>query len=563
MPTRIHFDDIQAAAPTHEDVAAEYAVFGGMLDRASTPGEVLEVIRAWDGLQRRLQTWANLVDLRFNQDTRDEARKAALEHRDQLVPKFTELANALKRRLLQDPRRPELVRELGPQAFSLWEADVLAYDPAIEAEKVRESKLESDYIELLASAEFHYKGEKLNLSTLAKYREHGDRRVWEETERMRWLWFQENQARLDGLFDEQVKLRTAMARKLGFDDYTGLGYQRMKRIDYTRQDVERFRAEVREHVVPLCAELRRRQAEALNVHPLMFWDESVFEPAGNPVPKGGHDWMVERGREMFDEMGSGLGGFFRLMAEADLMDLKSREGKAGGGFCTDFPVHGLPYIFANFNGTTGDVEVFTHEMGHAFQGYQSRHQPLLDYVWPTLEACEIHSMSLEFLTWPQMERFFGEDAERFRRLHLTRLLLFLPYGVAVDHFQHLLYAQPDATPAERHGMWRELERTYLPWRNHGDLAHTAMGGAWQQQGHIYLVPFYYLDYTLAGTCALQFWAKSAQDFQGTLRDYEALCARGGSMPFQELVGSAGLESPFAPGCLERVVDHAREALGWR
>ena len=195
--------------------------------------------------------------------------------------------------------------------------------------------------------------------------------------------------------------------------------------------------------------------------------------------------MIERAKEMFDEVGHGLGEFFRLMCDKQLIDLKTREGKSGGGFCTSFPKYGVPFVFANFNGTDHDARVFTHEMGHAFQNYSSRNQKLLDYIWPTFESAEIHSMSLEFITWPWMEKFFEEDAARFRRSHLIGALTFLPYGTAVDHFQHLVYEQPDATPDQRREMWREMEKTYLPWRDMGGLPHVSDGGYWQAQRHIY------------------------------------------------------------------------------
>jgi M3 family oligoendopeptidase len=307
-------------------------------------------------------------------------------------------------------------------------------------------------------------------------------------------------------------------------------------------------------------DLRRRQAHALGLESLKFWDEGVHDPLGNPAPQGDHDWMIERARAMFDAMHPEIGGFFGLMVDAHLMDLKNREGKAGGGFCTAFPDFGVPFIFANFNGTKGDVEVFTHEIGHALQAYLSRQQPVIDYLWPTYESCEIHSMSLEFLTWPHMDKFFGEGADRFRKIHLAQSLLFIPYGVAVDHFQHLVYANPDATPAERHGMWREMERTYLPWRDYGDLPHLPHGGFWQFQRHIYLSPFYYIDYTLAQTCALQFWARATQDYPRAIADYLALCRRGGEAPFQELARSAGLVSPFAANSLRDVARLARGEL---
>ncbi|HEY9847120.1 MAG TPA: M3 family metallopeptidase, partial [Candidatus Caenarcaniphilales bacterium] len=288
--------------------------------------------------------------------------------------------------------------------------------------------------------------------------------------------------------------------------------------------------------------------------------ESVFDLQGNPVPLGNDNWMLEQAQEMFDAMSEPLGNFFRMMVDGRLLDLKNRPGKAGGACCKSFASHGLPYIFANFNGTKSDVQIFAHEIGHAFQVWQSRHTPVYDYLWPTMEAAEIHSLGLEFLTFPHMERFFGPQAERYRTHCLAEALLFLPYGVAVDHFQHLVYANPEATPQERNQMWQQMEACYLPWRRYGDLAHPAEGGLWQEKHHIYCFPFYYIDYTLAMCCALQLWAKAEGDYQSVLSDYMTLCQRGGTAPFQELARSANLISPFEPGALAQVVQQARQAL---
>ena len=553
-------DDLRVPTPRYDDVAAQCRQIEAALDAAQTRDAAAAAIRRWDDLRRQLETWSALVDLRFNQDTGNAEFKQAREYRDELAPKLTDLEVRIKRKLLASPLRPDLERKLGRQAFALWEADVMAFDPAIEQQLVQEAKLQAEYSELTASAELTFRGEKHNLSSIVKFREHPDRLTRHDAEQVRWQWYENNRPQLDRIFDDLVRLRHSMARTLKYDNYIGLGYKRMKRVDYTQGDVEQFRAEVREHLVPLARELRRQQAAALGVDKLMFWDDVVFDPRGNPAPHGDHDWLVARATEMFDAMGPELGGFFRLMQEAKLMDLKNRERKSPGGFCTSFPTVGLPFIFANFNGTKHDVEVFTHEMGHAYQGYSSRNQPLIDYLWPTFESCEIHSMGLEFLTWPHMEKFFQADADRFRRIHLAQGLLFIPYGVAVDHFQHAVYERPEATPAERHAMWQEMERTYLPWRDYGDLPHVAGGGFWQFQRHIYLSPFYYIDYTLAQTCALQLWVRSRRDAQGTLAAYHALCRRGGEGPFQELARSAGLKSPFERGCLAGVAEQARGVL---
>jgi len=553
-------DQLTAPTPTYDDVAAKYRVLESELNAAATGEAAADVVHRWDVLRRELETWSSLVNLRFNQDTTSGQYKRDREYCDELTPKLIDLDVRIKRLLLAHPRRADLERRFGPQAFALWDADVMSFDPVIEDDLVREAKLQAEYNELTAGAKLSFRGQTYNLSGIVKFREDADRQTRHDAEQVRWQWYADNRPQLDRIYDDLVRLRHGMARKLKYKGYIELGYKRMKRVDYNQHDVEQFRAEVRTHLVPLAAELRRKQAAALGVEKLMFWDDVIHDAQGNPAPHGEHDWMVARATEMFDAMGNDLGGFFRLMVQARLTDLKNRDGKAGGGFCTAFPSYGLPFIFANFNGTKHDVEVFTHEMGHAYQAYQSREQPLLDYLWPTYESCEIHSMGLEFLTWPHMEKFFEADAERFRRIHLTQGLLFIPYGVAVDHFQHLVYARPEATPTERHAMWQEVERTYLPWRDYGDLPHVAGGGFWQFQRHIYLSPFYYIDYTLAQTCALQLWVRSQQDPAGTLAAYNALCARGGEAPFQALARSAGLVSPFQPGCLRDVVEQAKVAL---
>lgn len=558
---QVDFREIEAETPVVEKIAERYRELGAAFEEAADAGERLEVLRRWDGLRRELETWDSWVGLRFHQDTRDEARKAALEARDEISPKLKELEVDFMRRLGSGEHKDEIAEHFGAHLLDRWACATASYDPSIEEETVAEARAAAAYTERVSSARFEFRGETLNLSQLAKYAQHADRDLRYQAARLRWDWFQENAGELDRLYDELVQLRRRQAEKLGYPSYVELAYKKLGRTDYDRDDVSRYRQAIRDHVVPLCSKLRERQREALGVETLMAWDLQVQDPQGSPRPQGDHDWMMGRARAMFDEMGESLGGFFRLMADGHLLDLEAREGKAGGGFCTGFPSYGVPFIFANFNGTKGDVEVFTHEVGHAFQSWSSRDKETLDYLWPTSEAAEIHSMSLEFLTWPHMEKFFGDDAERFRRVHLTESLLFLPYGAAVDHFQHLVFENPAATPAQRLEMWQEMRRIYMPEEDWGDIERPSAGGFWQGQLHVYKYPFYYIDYTLAQVCALQFLGFAREDRDRALEAYVTLCQRGGEAPFQELVRSAGLRSPFDEGCLADVVATAADSLG--
>jgi M3 family oligoendopeptidase len=552
------FSDIAEPRPTRAGLVASYREIGAALDR----GDRAAAVADWDRLRRRYDTWSALVHLRFAQDTTDENAKADRDYADTLSPEGADLENALKRRLLADGDRPAVAALVGGHALRLWETDVTTFDPVIKPDLEEEARVSARYTELLASAKLQIAGKMVNLAGLGPYAEDPDRSVRHAAETVRWRFFEANAGALDELYGQLVQLRHGMARKLGFGTYTKLGYRRLRRVDYGPDDVARYREQVVRHVVPLVGRLLEARRAENGWDRLRYWDEALVDPAGNPKPAGDHDVLVDAAAAMFDGLDPRLAAFYRSMREGGFMDLKNRPGKAGGGFCTSFPTEGVPFIFANFNGTHHDIGVFTHEMGHAFQNWESRGQPGVDYLWPTMEAAEINSMGLEFLSYPGIGKLVGEAAaDRFRRMHLIGALAFLPYGVCVDHFQHEVYARPDASPAERHAMWARLERIYMPWTDYGDLGFLLKGGRWQAKPHIYGSPFYYIDYTLAQCCAMQFWVKSRRDYRAAMEAYVALCARGGSAPFQDLVRSAGLVSPFAEGALADVVREAEAVLG--
>ncbi len=554
-----NFADLQPPEPRDDVVRAAFDDLAATLDGGAALDSAL--LQRWEQLRRSIDTWTAWARLRYQQDTRDPARKADRARSDAIAALSTELNAAIKQRLLDGPRRDEAAALVGDGALALWRADCAAFDPAITDGLVAEKKLTAEYTALMAAAEIEFDGETHDLVTIGRPATSSDRATRERAEMARWGWIADRSDRFDSLFDDLVKLRDGMAKSVGLPDYTELGYLKMQRVDYDRHDVEQFRAEVRRRVVPLAARLREEQRQALGVDRLRFWDEPVHDAQGNPELLGGAEGLAAAGERAFDALDPQIADFYRLMLGYGYVDLGSRPGKAGGGFCTFLADQRMPFVYCAGNGTDGDVRTLVHEIGHAFQVFSSRDIELSDTIWPTYEAAEIHSMGLEFLAWPSMGEFFGDAADRFRRGHLVRALCFIPYGVAVDHFQHLVYERPNATPAERNAMWRELEEAYLPWRDYGDLPHANAGGLWQRQRHIYRSPFYYIDYTLAQTCALQLWAKSLDDHAGTMTTYKELCRLGGSQPFQSLVASAGLVSPFRAGCLDDVVARAEDWLG--
>jgi M3 family oligoendopeptidase len=540
-------------------VARQYRSFDRTLATASA-STAAATLREWDDLRRELDTWSRLTRLRFTQDTRDENARLARERCDEWEAVLTGYDTGVKRRLATSAARPNLESTIGQHAFRLWDNDLATYDSAVEADLVAETKLTSEYTRLMASIEIDFNGERLNLPGLQKYASDPDRDRRAAAAEARWTALGERAEALDGLFDALVRVRDRIARTLGYPGFTPLGYARMRRVDYDAAAVEGYRDAIVTHVVPVAHALAEQARRRLGVERFAVWDEHFLAPETPPLPGGDARWILDRAVDGFAQLDPRLGAFARMMRERALTDLVARPGKAGGGYCTSFPTLGVPFVFTNFNGTSGDVTVLMHELGHAFQAFSSREQPIVDYLWSTFEAAEVHSMSLEFLSWPLMERFFDGGADAYRRHHLAESILFLPYGVAVDHFQHLVYARPEATPDERHAMWQSVERRYLPWRSYGALARANAGAFWQAQSHIYRSPFYYIDYTLALCCALQMWASAHDDATGTLARYIALCGRGGEAPFLTLVSGAGLIEPFAPAALPAVISRARAFL---
>ncbi len=555
------FDELTYSRPRKDDLDREHVHRMARWSEATTAEAQLALIREWDQALIHYETSSSLAHIHYRQAINNDACKDAQEFFDNLHPTVLGHNVSFLRAVTGSPERPTLEARLGTQIFALWESFLGTFEPSIADAKREESALDNEYSALLASLEIRFQGQTHNLSTLRGFYGHADREVRAAAQQAGAAALGAHQEKLDQIYHDLVGLRDGMARTLGYENFIPLGYRQMDRIGYGPEDVARFRDQVREVVVPLAQRIHARRAQTLGVSDYSFHDESVRDLKGVPCPAGDHDWMMDRATEMFDSLGGDFGGFFRMLRQRSLLDLKSRAGKAGGGFCCGLPAHEVPFIFANFDGTQNDVNVFTHECGHAFQNYQSRKQPLREYFWPTTEAAEIHSMSLEFLTHPFMELFFQEDAERFRVGHVESGLLFLPYGVAVDEFQHKVYAEPDASPERRTEIWQEVERIYLPHRRYQDVPYFASGRVWQRQRHIYGMPFYYIDYCLAGTCAMQMWRASRVDRADAMERYRTLCSLGGSMSFPDLLAAIDLKNPFTDGCLSEVCEAVQDAIG--
>ncbi|MBM0067779.1 M3 family oligoendopeptidase [Alkalicoccobacillus gibsonii] len=553
------FEQIPYERPEKEEVEQIFTEHIQLFKESDTVEGQIEALKSLQDYSNWLETQANLVSIRHSIDTEDAFYKSEKEYIDEVMPVMQEFKTDYYRAIVDSPFRVQLEERWGSQLFKLAELSLKTFSPDIIPELQLENKLTTEYGQLIASAKIEFEGEERTLAQLTPFEQSTDRDVRKKASAAKFQFLADNEEQLDRIYDDLVNVRTKMAQKLGFANFVEMGYARMTRTDYDAEMVANFRQQVQDEIVPVATKLRERQQRRIGVDTLNFYDENFTYQSGNATPKGDADWIIENGKLMYKELSKETDEFFTYMIENNLMDLLSKKGKESGGYCAYLPEYGSPFIFSNFNGTSGDIDVLTHEAGHAFQVYQSRHLGVPEYAFPTMEAAEIHSMSMEFFAWPWMEHFFKEDTEKYKFAHLADSILFIPYGVAVDEFQHFVYANPEATPEERKLYWSKLEKRYLPHRKYDGNAYLESGGFWQRQSHIYQVPFYYIDYTLAQICALQFWKRMNDDQQAAWQDYLNLCQKGGSLSFLELVKVAGLRSPFEDGCVSSVIG---EIEGW-
>ena len=511
-------------------------------------------------LRNHIETMQTLVSVRHSIDTNDEFYDKENEYMDEISPILFGFTNDFYKALVNSKFKDELIQKYGKFLFDLAENTLKTFSPEIIPDAQEENRLSSKYSKLIASAKIDFDGKELNLSQMVPYTQSKDRNVRIEAAKKVAQFFAENQDEFDNIYDSLVKVRTRMAQKMGYKNFVEFGYKQLSRLEYDAKMVEGYRKQVLENIVPLHTKLRERQGKRLGVDKLKFYDEAIKFNSGNADPHGSPEWILNNGKTMYKELSKETDEFFTFMTENNLLDLLSKKGKMSGGYCTYIPEHKAPFIFANFNGTSHDIDVLTHEAGHAFQVYQSRGFEVPEYLWPSYEACEIHSMSMEFLTWPWMNLFFENDTDKYKFIHLSEALLFIPYGVTVDEFQHWVYENPEATPKERREKWIEIEKKYLPTRDYGEVEELKNGIFWFRQGHIFSSPFYYIDYTLAQVCAFQFWIKSRENREKAWQDYLNLCKLGGSKPFFELMKSANLKNPFEEGTLAFVIPKIKEYL---
>ncbi|NWN46035.1 M3 family oligoendopeptidase [Candidatus Phytoplasma pruni] len=519
--------------------------------------EQIKSLKEVNQITDEINSMATLASIRNSVNTKDPFYQEEQAFWDHNGPLLSEWQFDLSQKMVQSKHYEGLVKEFGALLLQKTHLFLKTFDAKIIPFLQKENALTTEYEKLIADPSVNFRGKQYNLSQMATFLSVPDRNTRKEAQLAISAFFEKNEKEYDRIYDNLVQVRNEMARLLGYENFVQLGYDRLGRVDYNIDHVASYRENILTNVLPFYRKTLTKKSRRIGIDKLQSYDAKFNFLSGNPTPKGGVDFQVEQAKKMYAEMSEETNQLFNLLVDKELLELESKPNKVGGGYCTYLPKFQSPFVFANFNGTSHDVDVLTHEMGHAFQVYQSRHL-IPEYRFPTLEAAEIHSMGMEFLAWPWMHHFFKEDSEKYKFSHLSESLNFLLYGALVDHFQHEVYQKPAMTPEERKQVWHELEQKYLPLQNFEEDKFLQKGTYWYRQGHIFSSPFYYIDYTLAQVAALEIWSLSQENYPQTWQLYLSLCQKGGSESFVNLLKNSGLNNPFEKDTLKNIavkVDH--------
>lgn len=561
MNENFRFKDLPYVRPDFAKVKTELAAITEKMKNAASYEEAKAAYFDFESIMSDLRDAYTIVSIRHTVDTRDKFYDDENEFLSEAFPELSPYTVAFSNALYDGKFKADFEKEFGKQLLSMIELERKSFSEKNIPLQQKEAKLCNEYEKIIASAEIDFDGEKRNLYGVMKYFEDEDREVrkaaWKKYEEF----FASHEKRFEEIWDELIKVRNEQGRNLGFENFIPLGYMQQGRTDYNAADVASFREQVKEELVPLCSKLYEAQAKRLNLDKVRVYDENCVFADGNATPIGNDDELVEIAREMYKDMSKETGEFIDFMIDHELLDLKNKPGKASTGYMTSILKYKAPFVFSCFNGTIGDIQVLTHELGHAFAGYEAmRNQPIADYYSESTDIAEIHSMSMEQFAYPYAEKFFGDKADKFRFQHLQEAITFVPFGVAVDEYQHIVYSHPELTPKERTAEWKKLEAKYMPWRDYDGMEFFGRGGWWYHKIHIFLYPFYYINYTLTTMGAMEFKKKMHEDKTSAWNDYMNLCKVGGSKSYLETLAYANLSDPFKPGSVKKAISFAKEIL---
>jgi oligoendopeptidase F len=546
---------------TWEDIAPFYeALATSPLDRTNVEAWLAD----WSLFESLLSEASALASFAYTCDTSDAAREAAqLRFGTQISPKAREQRVRLQERLVKlEYVRPGL--ETTVQRFRNQMRLFAAANVPLFGEL---SKLETEWSKVNGAMTVEWDGEQKTPAQLLPFLESTDRAVRERAFKLRAKPYIDQRQVLVDIFDRMYDLRQQVARNAGFENFRDYSHLEKNRFDYTPDDCLRFHEAVESAVMPAVERILRRRRTQMGIDPLRAWDITA-DPKGRTPLKPFTDiaTFIGRAADVFTHVDPEFGGYYRSMAEANLLDLDNRKGKAPGGYCQTLAFRKMPLIFMNAVGIDEDVRTLLHEAGHAFHSFEASTLPLLFQRHPGSEMAEVASMSMELLASPFIDADDGgyyseDDALRSRADLLEGIVLFLPHCASVDAFQHWIYLNTDGRDAAaRDRKWLELRQRFegssLDW----DGLDAERIARWYQQPHFFGSPFYYIEYGIAQLGALQVWRNSLRDPQEAVRHYRGALTLGATKPLPDLFKAAGARLMFDSEGMRELISVVEEEL---
>jgi len=555
------FKDLPYQRPSLPAMFKVYRKSMKMFKKAKTPADACAAYVAFHEILSEFNTPNTIASIRNSMDLQDAFYAKEMQYYGLAFSVVMGVVAGGVKKVLKSPFRKDLEAEFGIQSLRFFESMIKGSDIKVFREMMKENALVAKYNTLTAACSVEFQGKQCNYYGLNQFMQSPDREIRREAYRAWTKMNEEIAPQLDEIFTEMTLLRVKKAKKMGFDQYIDYAFASKMRYDYTPEDAARFREQVLTYIVPVCQEIQEAQRQRLDLDSLTYYDRTLFYPEGNPIPQKSQEEMLNLADQMYAELSPETDEFFRFMREYELIDIEVRPNKRLGGYCTILLKYKAPFIFGNFSGADMDLVIMTHESGHAFQAYYSAHrQEFAEYIASTSEINEIHSIGMEFLTFPWMELFLGDDAERFRKMYVAQALGSIPYTISVDEFQEELFKNPAMTAQERREVWKKIEKKYLPWCDYDGNELFESGAFWMTHPHIFAAPFYYIEYALSRVCALQYYLRSLEDHKAAWEDYLRLCAAGGSLGYFDLLREGNLKNPFADGVVKEVVDAVKKQI---
>ena len=532
------------------------------LDTSSSAENLEQVILNWEELSAAIAEEGSKRYIAMTCQTEDkDAEKAYLEFVEKIEPEEKKCNFLLSKKLTKHPQ----CKDLKNQRYEVFLRDTALQVELFRSENVtletETSKLGQKYQKIIGGLTVHFEGKEQTLIQMSRHLEGTERnyrqKAWELVANRRL----EESEKIDSHIDDLAKLRNQISENAGFSNYRDYAHKRLGRFDYSPDDCISFQNAIEEEMVPLLRELQDERIQELNINELKPWDTAT-DPKGRPPlePFEKVSDLIECSQSIFNQVDGNLSDWFQTMQDLDLLDLANRKGKAPGGYQCSLDESRLPFIFMNSVGVQRDVETLLHEAGHAFHSMASQNEPLHSYRHAPIEFCEVASMAMELLGSEFLEEFYNsEEARRARINHLEGIVFVFPWIATVDAFQHWLYLNPDHSIEDRDKAWSNLIDRFggnVDW-THYELAKAKL---WHKQLHIFLHPFYYVEYGIAQLGALQVWANYKNNKSKALNDYKAALALGGSKPLPELFKRCNIQFDLSRDTVAPMADLLRKEL---